>query len=50
MNLVSLFCVIGCMEFGADYYLFIYAHSWDFMKLNGKSWQLIIAIHKEGDG
>ncbi len=44
------FCVVHFVEFGAYYYVFICTHSWEFMKLSGKSWQLIIVIHKEGDG
>jgi hypothetical protein len=44
------FCVVGCVEFGANYYVFICTHSCEFMKLSGKSWQFVIVIHKEGDG
>jgi hypothetical protein len=31
-------CVVDCVEFGANYYVFICTHSWELMKLNGKSW------------
>jgi hypothetical protein len=44
------FCVVGCVEFGTNYYVFIYTHNWELMKLSGKSWQLVTIIHKEGDG
>jgi hypothetical protein len=44
------FCVVSCEEFGADYYVFICTRSWELMKLNGKSWQLVTVIHKENDG
>jgi hypothetical protein len=44
------FSIVGCAKFGADYYVFSCTHSWEPMKLSGKSWQLVTIIHKEGDG